>query len=160
MFLAHPSDTEHLGARLAAALRAHAGPASPIAAVVHLVGQLGAGKTTLVRGLAGALGIEGPIKSPTYTLVEPYTRDDVTLYHFDLYRLGDGEELEYLGARDAFAEAALCVIEWPERGQGWLPEPDLLVQLTVSGTGREAEVRAGTPRGAAVLENFADRPDS
>jgi tRNA threonylcarbamoyladenosine biosynthesis protein TsaE len=157
MFLARPSDTEQLGARLAAALRAHAGPASPIAAGIHLVGQLGAGKTTLVRGLAGALGIEGPIKSPTYTLVEPYTRDDVTLYHFDLYRLGNGEELEYLGARDAFAEAALCVIEWPERGQGWLPEPDLLVRLSVSGTGRDAEVRAGTPRGEALLA-LLDRP--
>ncbi len=159
MFLDGPSDTEHLGARLAVALRAQAGAAAPIAAHIHLVGQLGAGKTTLVRGLARALGIEGPIKSPTYTLVEPYTKDDITLYHFDLYRLGDGEELEYLGARDAFAEAALCVIEWPERGQGWLPEPDLLVQLTVSGTGRDAEVRAGTPRGEALLEIFDDRPD-
>lgn len=159
MFLARASDTEHLGARLAAALREDAGAESPIRASIHLIGQLGAGKTTLVRGLARALGIEGPIKSPTYTLVEPYARDGVTLYHFDLYRLGDGEELEYLGARDAFAEPALCVIEWPERAQAWLPEPDLLVRLTVSGAGRDAEVSAGTPRGEKLLTILRGRPD-
>jgi tRNA threonylcarbamoyladenosine biosynthesis protein TsaE len=159
MFLARASDTEHLGARLAAALLEDAGPDVPIKAGIHLIGQLGAGKTTLVRGLARALGIEGPIKSPTYTLVEPYRRDPITLYHFDLYRLGNGEELEYLGARDAFAEAALCVIEWPERARGWLPEPDLAVCLSVSGTGRDAEVRAGTPRGKALLTILGRRPD-
>ena len=160
MFLARASDTEHLGARLAAALREDAGAASPIQASIHLIGQLGAGKTTLVRGLARALGIEGPIKSPTYTLLEPYVRDGLTLYHFDLYRLGDGEELEYLGARDAFAEPALCVIEWPERAQAWLPVPDLLVHLTVSGAGRDAEVSAATPRGEKLLTILRERPDS
>ena len=162
MHLPHASDTEALGARLAAALleEADASPPSPVAASIHLRGRLGAGKTTLVRGLARALGIEGPIKSPTYTLVEPYTDGAITLYHIDLYRLGDGDgnsggdELEYLGLRDAFAEPALVVIEWPERAEGWLPEADLHVHLTVAGAGRDARVSARTARGEALLAIF------
>ncbi len=162
MHLPHASDTEALGARLAAALleEADASPPSPVAASIHLRGRLGAGKTTLVRGLARALGIEGPIKSPTYTLVEPYTDGAITLYHIDLYRLGDGDgnsggdELEYLGLRDAFAEPALVVIEWPERAEGRLPEADLHVHLTVVGAGRDARVSARTARGEALLAIF------
>ncbi len=162
MFLPHASDTEALGARLAGALLedADASAASPVDGNIHLSGPLGAGKTTLVRGLAHALGIDGPIKSPTYTLVEPYSRGAITLYHFDLYRLGDGEELEYLGARDAFAERAVRVIEWPERAEGWLPEPDLHVRLSIAGGGRDAEVHARTARGAALLAVLARRPRS
>ena len=153
MFLPHASATEALGARLADALLGDAGGSaeSPVDGHIHLSGELGAGKTTLVRGLAHALGIEGPVKSPTYTLVEPYTRGAIKLYHFDLYRLGDGEELEYLGARDAFAERALVVIEWPERAEGWLPEPDLQVHLSIAGSGRGADVSARTARGEALL---------
>ncbi len=166
MHLPHASDTEALGARLAAALleEADASPPSPVAASIHLRGRLGAGKTTLVRGLARALGIEGPIKSPTYTLVEPYTDGAITLYHIDLYRLGHGDgnsdgnsggdELEHLGLRDAFAEPALVVIEWPERAEGWLPEADLHVHLTVVGAGRDARVSARTARGEALLAIF------
>ncbi len=165
MHLPHASDTEALGARLAAALLEEAdanapSAPSPVAACIHLRGRLGAGKTTLVRGLARALGIEGPIKSPTYTLVEPYTDGAIKLYHIDLYRLGDGggnsggDELEYLGLRDAFAEAALIVIEWPERAEGWLPEADLHVHLTVAGAGRDARVSARTARGEALLAIF------
>ncbi len=162
MHLPHASDTEALGARLAAALleEADASPPSPVAASIHLRGRLGAGKTTLVRGLARALGIQGPIKSPTYTLVEPYTGSAITLYHIDLYRLGDGDgnsggdELEYLGLRDAFAEPALVVIEWPERAEGRLPEADLHVHLTVVGAGRDARVSARTARGEALLAIF------
>ena len=165
MHLPHASDTEALGARLAAALLEEAdanapSAPSPVAASIHLRGRLGAGKTTLVRGLARALGIEGPIKSPTYTLVEPYTDGAITLYHIDLYRLGDGDgnsggdELEYLGLRDAFAEPALVVIEWPERAEGWLPEADLHVHLTVAGVGRDARVSARTARGEALLAIF------
>ncbi|GMQ95864.1 MAG: hypothetical protein BMS9Abin14_330 [Gammaproteobacteria bacterium] len=159
MFLPHASDTEALGARLAGALLedAEVSAASPIDGDIHLSGPLGAGKTTLVRGLAHALGIEGPIKSPTYTLVEPYSGGAITLYHFDLYRLGDGEELEYLGARDAFAEPAVRVIEWPERAAGWLPEPDLHVHLSIAGSGRGAELRARSTRGAALLANLERR---
>ena len=151
MFLPGATDTEALGAQLAAALLEGHGADAPARGSIHLCGQLGAGKTTLVRGLARTLGIEGPIKSPTYTLVEPYESPAAKLYHFDLYRLGDGEELEYLGARDAFAEAAVCVIEWPERGGDWLPEPDLHIRLSVAGGGRDAHISAGTPEGEAWL---------
>lgn len=158
MFLAHTSDTEALGARLAAAFlqTADAGR-SGLDGTVHLSGQLGAGKTTLVRGIVHGLGIEGPVKSPTYTLVEPYTRGPIRLYHFDLYRLTDGEELEFLGARDAFAEHALCIVEWPERAGDWLPQPDLLVHLSIAGTGREARMHGYTPRGRAWLAIHARR---
>ncbi len=156
MLLPEAFDTEALGARLAAALLEEADASAPRpAASIHLRGQLGAGKTTLVRGLARALGIEGPVKSPTYTLVEPYSDGAIKLYHVDLYRLGhgdgNGDELEYLGLRDAFAEAALIVIEWPERAEGWLPEADLQVHLTVAGSGRDARVSARTARGEALL---------
>ncbi len=159
MLLPAASDTEALGARLAAALleEADASTGRP-AASIHLHGVLGAGKTTLVRGLARALGIEGPIKSPTYTLVEPYTDGAITLYHLDLYRLGHGhghgDELEYLGLRDAFAEAAVVIIEWPERAQGWLPEADLHVHLSVAGSGRDAQWSARTARGETLLAIF------
>ncbi len=175
MHLPHASDTEALGARLAAALLEEAdanapSAPSPVAACIHLRGMLGAGKTTLVRGLARALGIEGPIKSPTYTLVEPYTDGAIKLYHSDLYRLGDGDgdgdgdgnsdgnsggdELEYLGLRDVSSEPALVVIEWPERAEGWLPEADLHVHLTVVGAGRDARVSARTARGEALFAIF------
>ena len=116
---------------------------------------MGAGKTTLVRGMVHALGIEGPVKSPTYTLGEPYTRGAIKLYHFDLYRLADGEELEFLGARDAFAEQALCLVEWPERAGDWLPPPDLHVHLSIVGTGREARMHGYGARGEAWLAALA-----
>jgi tRNA threonylcarbamoyladenosine biosynthesis protein TsaE len=159
MLLPEASDTEALGARLGAALLEEAGASTGRpAASIHLHGILGAGKTTLVRGLARALGIEGPIKSPTYTLVEPYTDGAITLYHLDLYRLGHGhghgDELEYLGLRDAFAEAAVVVIEWPERAQGGLPEADLHVHLSVAGSGRDGRVSARTARGETLLAIF------
>ena len=109
---------------------------------LHLSGPLGAGKTTLVRGLLRALGVHGPVKSPTYTLVEPYRIAALEVYHFDLYRLGDGEELELLGARDYFHAGALCVFEWPERGAGWLPGASLRLELQPAGRGRELRVKA------------------
>ena len=159
MFLPDASDTEALGAQLAAALLedAESSAGSAVAGSIHLRGQLGAGKTTLVRGLVRALGIEGPVKSPTYTLVEPYTHGDIKLYHFDLYRLGDGEELEYLGLRDALGEAAVLLIEWPERAGDWLPQADLEVRLRICGRGRDAEMAAGTVRGAALEAIFHRR---
>lgn len=125
---------------------------------VHLTGELGAGKTTLTRGILRACGHRGAVKSPTYTLVEPYELDGILVHHFDLYRLGDPEELEFIGGRDLLAEEALCVIEWPERGEGWLPAPDLEVALRLADSGREATLEARSERGQAVLERLAQMP--
>lgn len=122
---------------------------------VYLEGELGAGKTTLTRGILRAYGHQGAVKSPTYTLVEPYELAQARVHHFDLYRLGDPEELEFIGGRDLLGEDALCVIEWPGRGEGWLPAPDLRVLLTLEGQGRLASLSAETAKGREVLERLA-----
>ncbi|WP_192034790.1 tRNA (adenosine(37)-N6)-threonylcarbamoyltransferase complex ATPase subunit type 1 TsaE [Halomonas sp. YLGW01] len=127
---------------------------------VHLEGELGAGKTTLTRGVLRAYGHQGAVKSPTYTLVEPYELGDVHLQHFDLYRLGDPEELEFMGARDLLGDDQLSLIEWPSRGAGWLPSPDLSVRLEVLTQGREAILEAGSDWGRAVLARLADWADT
>lgn len=123
--------------------------------VVYLSGTLGAGKTTLTRGMLRAMNYEGAVKSPTYTLVEPYALSKAQVYHFDLYRLGDPEELEFMGVRDYFDQPAagelpvLCIVEWPERGAGLLPEADLHVSLQVVGDGRKATINVGKQAGSA-----------
>jgi tRNA threonylcarbamoyladenosine biosynthesis protein TsaE len=151
VYLADESATLDLGASLAEALREW-----PNGLVVFLEGNLGAGKTTLCRGLLRGLGHSGAVKSPTYTLVEPYELGGRTLNHFDLYRLGDPEELEYMGIRDYFKAGDVCVIEWPERGAGVLPEPDLRVTVTVDGSGRRARLQGGTSLGEQWLKHWAD----
>jgi tRNA threonylcarbamoyladenosine biosynthesis protein TsaE len=108
--------------------------------VVFLEGQLGAGKTTLVRGILRALGHEGSVKSPTYTLLEPYEVAGRTIYHFDLYRIGDSEELDFIGFDELLDADALKLIEWPERGAGRLPVPDVRIRLSLEGEGRHVEV--------------------
>lgn len=108
--------------------------------LIFLRGQLGAGKTTLVRGFLRAAGYRGKVKSPTFTLVEEYSLDDRKVLHFDLYRLADSEELEWIGIRDYLAEAAICFIEWPEMGRGFLPEPDIIIELTLSRDGRQLSI--------------------
>lgn len=108
-------------------------------ALVYLSGELGTGKTTLVRGILRALGFAGPVKSPTYTLLEPY--EEQSVYHFDLYRIADRRELDFIGLDDFLDAQAIKLVEWPERGAGRLPPPDLEIQLHFQAQGRRIEVR-------------------
>lgn len=126
-------------------------------ALIFLSGELGAGKTTLTRGFLRALGHEGSVKSPTYTLIEPYRLADSSVYHLDLYRVADPEELEFLGLRELLAEAAVVLVEWPERGRGWLPAPDLAITLAHLPDGREIRFEAASPRGQEILDNLGDK---
>lgn len=140
-------DTEALGARLAGAMAG--------GGIVYLCGDLGTGKTTLVRGLLRALGHDGPVRSPTYTLMEPYTLAQRPIFHLDLYRLGDPQELEYIGLRDLLDGDSILLVEWPERGQGVLPAADLVVELAYAGSGRQCWLRAGSPLGEKILAGLA-----
>ena len=109
--------------------------------VVYLQGDLGAGKTTLVRGLLRAAGYRGAVRSPTYTLMEPYELAKFRLYHFDLYRLEYPDELEFIGGRDYLGDAAIRMLEWPERAAGWLPPADLLIRMQVVGNARQISLQ-------------------
>jgi len=119
--------------------------------IIHLVGELGAGKTTLVRGFMRGLGYGGPVKSPTYTLLESYEVAGRRIHHFDLYRLADPGELEYLGIRDCLDEPAVLLIEWPVRGGRCVPAADLVLRLEQAGTGRRLQADALTVAGHRLL---------
>ena len=133
--LADAAATETLGAALAEWLAARPG------AVIYLIGHLGAGKTTLARGLLHALGVVGAVRSPTYTLLEPYEIGGRTVVHMDLYRLQDPEELLALGAHDYSPRTTLWLVEWPERGGGELPPANLQLELQTEGASRRAILR-------------------
>ncbi|UCC56750.1 MAG: tRNA (adenosine(37)-N6)-threonylcarbamoyltransferase complex ATPase subunit type 1 TsaE [Gammaproteobacteria bacterium] len=124
--------------------------------VIYLEGDLGTGKTTLVRSLLHGLGYVGKVKSPTYTLVEPYTLADLTVYHLDLYRLTDPEELEWLGIRDLHRGDELLLVEWPHHGAGRLPPADLVISIEYHGAGRLLRVQALTPRGKFMAAGLRD----
>ncbi len=138
------NDTQNVGGRLAAACRG--------GTMIYLKGQLGAGKTTLVRGFLRRLGYTGPVKSPTYTLVEAYEVDDLIVYHLDLYRIGDPMELEYVGVRDLLSNDAVCLVEWPECGAGVLPPADLIVELDYVTHGRSLSFHALTSAGREIVD--------
>lgn len=122
--------------------------------VVYLHGDLGAGKTSFARALLGALGVGERIKSPTYSLVESYRAHGRPAWHLDLYRIADPGELEWLGLDALSDPAALVLVEWPERGQGALPAPDLVIHLGYAGMGRNARMEARTARGGAVVSRL------
>lgn len=137
-----------LGARLATALRP--------GMAVWLVGDLGAGKTTLTRGLLRGLGYGGRVKSPTYTLVEIYPFSSFNLYHFDLYRFVDPEEWEEAGFREYFNGQSICLVEWPEKGGALLPPPDLEIRLEIDGDGRLATVQGSTEEGWRCVASLSE----
>jgi tRNA threonylcarbamoyladenosine biosynthesis protein TsaE len=140
-------DEEQLGA-----LAAMLAQAVRTGGVIHLVGELGAGKTTFARALLRALGVGDRVKSPTYSLVESYRSGSLDAHHLDLYRIADAAELEWLGLADLCNATALFLIEWPERGANALPAPDLLISLAHAGTLRTLEARAPSSRGSAWLD--------
>src|SRR4051812_47459525 len=137
-------------ARLGAALAPGVEPGRAL----HLSGDLGSGKTTLVRGLLRALGVTGPVKSPTYTWVEPYTVSRLDLYHFDFYRLTDRTEWLSSGLREYFRPDAFCIVEWPEKAGSLLPSPDVRIQLQYSGESRQALIDSQSPSGEAWLSSL------
>ncbi len=142
--VASVAEMEALGAKLAAQVGN--------VRLITIRGPLGAGKTTLVRGMLHGLGHAGAVKSPTFTLVEPYTFGDLRFYHFDLYRLNDPGELEFLGMRDYLDGNGVCVVEWAERAQGVLPSPDVDIMIEPTETGRMVRIMTLTPQGDVLLK--------
>jgi tRNA threonylcarbamoyladenosine biosynthesis protein TsaE len=142
--LADASATERAGRLLA--------PTLTPGFVVTLSGDLGAWKTTLVRGVLRGMDIRGPVKSPTYTLVEPYAVSSLYLYHFDFYRLKDPEEWEAAGFREYFGKHAICLVEWPEKARGLLPHADLELALQITEPGRALTATALTERAEPCID--------
>jgi tRNA threonylcarbamoyladenosine biosynthesis protein TsaE len=146
IFLENETATEQAGARLA--------DVCTHGICVYLTGDLGAGKTTFTRGFLRRLGHGGKVKSPTYTLVENYSLEKFTVYHFDLYRLRDPEELEFMGIRDYFDGKSVALVEWPQMGDGYFPEPDIKIAILYAAEGREIVISGCSPEGCKVLENM------
>ena len=151
--MADPAATARLGAALA--------PGIVPGRVLHLSGELGGGKTTLVRGLLRALGVRGPIKSPTFAWLEPYRISRLDLYHFDFYRFDKKTEWLSSGLREYFTQDSVCIVEWPERAGELLPPADLAIQLGYEGDARRANIEAHSAEGEAWLASLrASLPSS
>jgi tRNA threonylcarbamoyladenosine biosynthesis protein TsaE len=151
-FLADETATIAIGSGLAAVVKS---ATVQQALVVYLNGDLGAGKTTLTRGFVRGMGHVGNVKSPTYTLVEPYELGEWRVFHFDLYRLADAEELEYMGIRDYFNNDCCCFIEWPEKGVGLLAKADLIINIAYQDEQRVIKLQAETAHGEQVVTELA-----
>jgi tRNA threonylcarbamoyladenosine biosynthesis protein TsaE len=136
------------------AFGAQLGPLCGNTAVIFLYGNLGAGKTTLTRGFLRGLGYEGRVKSPTYTIVEPYQINQQKVYHFDFYRLQDPEELEFIGIQDYLVPEAISLIEWPEQGAGILPTADLSCYIEPELEGRQIRIEAHSAHGRDILKHL------
>jgi tRNA threonylcarbamoyladenosine biosynthesis protein TsaE len=145
-FLATEADTLALGAELAPAVRP--------GMVIYLSGDLGAGKTTLARGLLRGLGYGGKVKSPTFTLVEVYEISRLYLYHFDFYRFSDPRELGEAGFREYFNSDSVCLVEWPEKAAAGLAAADVKILMQVDGSGRRVEIFAETEAGRFCIERL------
>ncbi|TMO87603.1 tRNA (adenosine(37)-N6)-threonylcarbamoyltransferase complex ATPase subunit type 1 TsaE [Pseudoalteromonas spongiae] len=145
-FLADETETVAMGSKLSSCI--HDG------AVIFLHGDLGAGKTTLTRGVVQGFGHTGKVKSPTYTLVEPYELASQNVYHFDLYRLADPEELEFMGIRDYFENNSVCLIEWPEKGAGMLAQADLEITMEYVDNARRITIMANSQSGKTIINKL------
>ncbi|MDI9818424.1 tRNA (adenosine(37)-N6)-threonylcarbamoyltransferase complex ATPase subunit type 1 TsaE [Tatlockia sp. PL877] len=145
--LADEASSESLAYRLAGCLF------SPL--ILAFSGEIGSGKTTLIRAMLRALGVTTAIKSPTFSLIESYQCNHLQIHHFDLYRIHDEAELEYIGFRDYFNEDAVCCIEWPEKAGQSLEQVDIHFELTLNGDGRLLTVQASSPAGEEILSCLA-----
>ncbi|HTM64558.1 MAG TPA: tRNA (adenosine(37)-N6)-threonylcarbamoyltransferase complex ATPase subunit type 1 TsaE [Gammaproteobacteria bacterium] len=140
---ASEAETQQLAADLVRAIKS--------GAIIYLYGTLGAGKTTFVRGMLRGLGFTGRVKSPTYTIVEPYETDKFDVFHFDLYRLDDANELRQIGLETYFDGKSVCLIEWPEKGSPILPSPDLVCYFDIIENGRKIRFESFTNKGKEIL---------
>jgi tRNA threonylcarbamoyladenosine biosynthesis protein TsaE len=163
VFLATEQHTELFGRLLANATQVGRGAGASnvsghatIGGRIFLSGELGAGKTTMTRGLVQEYGHLGAVKSPTYTLVEPYELANANVYHFDLYRLSDPEEVGFLGVEEYFAPENLCIIEWAEKGAGFLPRPDIIIEIEIAGSGRRVRWKCVGEKGALISQKLTE----
>ncbi len=155
--LQNAAATDALGRSMADAVKQHLNAIRAAGLQLDLSGDLGAGKTALVRALLRGLGVEGTVKSPTFALLEPYAVSSLDFYHFDFYRLRDPGEFASLGFRDLFGPGRICAVEWPERAGARLPTADISIALTVDGDGRRATITTGSELGNVCLSDAMAR---